>query len=84
MLGNNVSKLARAVEPCQGVLAAAREAGILVIHTREGHRPDMSDVHPHVRESERMRERARLSRASRASSRRGCRIFGPIVSFFLL
>jgi biuret amidohydrolase len=47
MLGNDVSKLARAIEPCKAVLEAARKAGILVIHTREGHRPDMSDVHPH-------------------------------------
>lgn len=47
MLGNDVSKLARAIEPCKGVLEAARKAGILVIHTREGHRPDMTDVHPH-------------------------------------
>jgi nicotinamidase-related amidase len=47
MLGNDVSKLARAISPCKSVLEAARKAGILVIHTREGHRPDMTDVHPH-------------------------------------
>lgn len=43
-LGNDVSQLARAVEPTKKVLAAAREAGMLVIHTREGHRPDLSDA----------------------------------------
>ena len=43
-LGNDVSLLGRAVEPIRKVLEAAREAGMLVIHTREGHRPDLSDA----------------------------------------
>ena len=47
VLGNDVSQLNRAVEPCASVLAAARRAGMLVIHTREGHRDDMACVHPH-------------------------------------
>ena len=45
-LGNDVSKLRRAIEPCQALLAAARGLGMMVIHTREGHRPDLSDAHP--------------------------------------
>ena len=45
-LGNDVSLLARAVAPCKAVLAAARAIGMLVIHTREGHRPDLSDAPP--------------------------------------
>jgi biuret amidohydrolase len=45
-LGNDVSLLAAAIEPCRRVLAAARAAGLLVIHTREGHRPDLSDAPP--------------------------------------
>jgi biuret amidohydrolase len=37
-------KLTRAgLEPTARVLAAVREAGILVVHTREGHHPDMHD-----------------------------------------
>jgi nicotinamidase-related amidase len=46
-LGNDVSRLKAAVEPCRGVLAAFRRRGLLVIHTREGHRPDLSDAPPH-------------------------------------
>jgi biuret amidohydrolase len=46
-LGNDVSRLQAAVEPCQATLAAARGLGMLVIHTREGHRTDLSDAPPH-------------------------------------
>jgi nicotinamidase-related amidase len=46
LLGNDVSLLARTIAPLQKVLAAAREAGMLVVHTREGHRPDLADAPP--------------------------------------
>ncbi len=46
-LGNDVSRLQAAVGPLRKVLAAAREHDLLVIHTREGHRPDLSDAPPH-------------------------------------
>lgn len=45
-LGNDVLRLAAAVPPCRAVLEAFRRAGVFVIHTREGHRPDLSDAPP--------------------------------------
>ena len=45
-LGNDVSRLAGVVAPIRRVLLAARAAGLLVIHTREGHRTDLSDLLP--------------------------------------
>jgi nicotinamidase-related amidase len=45
-LGNDVSQLRAVIPPLQAVLAAAREAAMTVIHTREGHRPDLSDCPP--------------------------------------
>src|ERR1700704_6142338 len=45
-LGNDVSQLARAVKPISALLAEARETGMLVVHTREGHSPDLSDAPP--------------------------------------
>ncbi|MGH8477321.1 MAG: cysteine hydrolase family protein [Methylococcales bacterium] len=43
-LGNDVSLLQRAVGPCKDLLNLARQEGLLVMHTREGHRPDLNDV----------------------------------------
>jgi nicotinamidase-related amidase len=45
-LGNDVSQLQRVVPPLARVLQAARDAGMLVVHTREGHLPDLSDCPP--------------------------------------
>ncbi len=44
MLGNDVSLLRSTIAPCRAVLAAARAVGLTVIHTREGHRPDLTDA----------------------------------------
>src|ERR1700686_163367 len=40
-LGNDVSQLARAVKPIASVLDAARDMGMLVVHTREAHLPNV-------------------------------------------
>ncbi|MDF1721247.1 MAG: cysteine hydrolase [Minwuia sp.] len=45
-LGNDVSSLATAVAPCRRMLDLARAHDMLVIHTREGHRPDLADAPP--------------------------------------
>lgn len=42
-LGNNPEILQRTIKPVQTLLAKAREKGMLIIHTREGHLPDLSD-----------------------------------------
>jgi nicotinamidase-related amidase len=46
MLGNDVSQLRRTIKPNQKLLAAWRSKNLNVLHTREGHRPDLSDLPP--------------------------------------
>jgi biuret amidohydrolase len=46
VLGNDVSLLRRTIAPTQRLLGAARAAKLTVIHTREGHRPDLVDLPP--------------------------------------
>ena len=44
-LGNDVGAAAPAIEPTRRVLRGVpRRGGMLVVHTREGHRPDLSDL----------------------------------------
>jgi len=45
-LGNDVSLVRSVIEPCTKLLEIARESGIMVIHTREGHRADLTDCPP--------------------------------------
>jgi len=45
-LGNDVGKLTKVVPPLKRLLETARAVGLTVIHTREGHRPDLSYAPP--------------------------------------
>jgi nicotinamidase-related amidase len=45
-VGSNIPRLRRAISPVACLLRAARSAGMLIVHTREGHMPDLSDCPP--------------------------------------
>jgi biuret amidohydrolase len=49
-LGNDVSRLSAIVPTVRGLLAWARMHGVRVVHTREGHRPDLADCPPAKRQ----------------------------------
>src|SRR4029077_13369309 len=46
VLGNDVTPLQATVAPTRRVLDAARSLRMMIIHTREGHRPDLTDCPP--------------------------------------
>ncbi len=44
LLGYDISLTRRCIEPIKRVLAQFRKRGYWVLHTREGHRPDLADL----------------------------------------
>lgn len=51
--GLDIEPLRAAIGPVSAVLAAARAAGLSIVHTREGHLPDLSDCPPYKLERSR-------------------------------
>ena len=49
-LGNDVTRLQAIIPAVAALIAGARRAGVPVIHTRECHRPDLSDLPPAKRD----------------------------------
>ena len=45
-MGYDLNLTRAGLEPTARVLAAARELGMTIVHTREGHRPDLADCPP--------------------------------------
>jgi nicotinamidase-related amidase len=45
-LGNDVSILRKTIAPIKKVLEACRKRGMMIVHTREGHRADLADCPP--------------------------------------
>lgn len=48
-MGYDLSLTRAPIEPIKKLLAAMRDRGFYIIHTREGHRPDLSDLPPNKR-----------------------------------
>ncbi len=62
-MGYGLDGVRAAIAPAQRLLGAARRAGLPVIHTRQGYRPDLAEIPPH--------KRARIASGTSAIGKRG-------------
>jgi biuret amidohydrolase len=51
--GLDIAPLVATIQPIEKLLAVGRKAGLLIVHTREGHLPDLSDCPPYKLERSR-------------------------------
>ncbi|MDI3465956.1 MAG: Isochorismatase [Nitrospira sp.] len=51
--GLDIAPLVATIRPIEKLLAVGRKAGLLIVHTREGHLPDLSDCPPYKLERSR-------------------------------
>lgn len=51
--GLDIAPLVATIRPIEKLIAAGRKAGLLIVHTREGHVPDLSDCPPYKLERSR-------------------------------
>ena len=63
--GLDIAPLVATIRPIEKLLAVVRKAGLLIVHTREGHVPDLSDCPPY-----------KLERSRRAGAQIGSK--GPL------